>query len=122
MDKLSANSDLFSQIVDLLQSAKSQVIRSVNQTMVLTYYEIGRKLVEDEQKGKERADYGKRVLKDLSKVLTSEFGKGFSVKNLERMRSFYLIYGKSSTVLSKSNELISKSLSASPKRQLINLL
>lgn len=60
-------------------------------------------IVEKEQDGKERADYGKEVLKSLSKVLTKEFGKGFSVKNLERMRGFYQVYRKSSTLLSKSN-------------------
>ena len=91
------------QIVDLLQSARNKVVRSVNQTMVLTYFEIGKMIVEKEQDGKERADYGKEVLKSLSKVLTKEFGKGFSVKNLERMRGFYQVYRKSSTLLSKSS-------------------
>ena len=93
---------LHSQIVDLLQSARSNVVRAVNRTMVLTYFEIGRMLVEEEQGGMERAAYGKELLKGLSNVLTKEFGKGFSVKNLERMRSFYQIYGKSTTLLSKS--------------------
>jgi len=64
----------------------------VNQTMVHTYYEIGRMIVEDEQQGKERAEYGKQVLKELSKKLIDNFGKGFSVQNLENMRKFYLLY------------------------------
>ncbi|MFD2035191.1 PDDEXK nuclease domain-containing protein [Belliella marina] len=85
------------KIVDLLQSARSKVVRTVNQTMVLSYFEIGRMIVEEEQDGKERADYGKQILKDLSDVLTKEFGKGFSVDNLENMRRFYLVYGKSET-------------------------
>ncbi len=55
--------------------------------------EIGRMIVEHEQQGKERAEYGKHVLKDLSKQLTADFGKGFSVQNLENMRKFYLLYG-----------------------------
>lgn len=97
-----SNTKFFTQIVDLLQSARSRVLQTVNQTMVITYFEIGRMIVEEEQDGKERAEYGKQILKDLSKVLTQEFGKGFSVKNLERMRTFYQIYGKSSTLLSKS--------------------
>lgn len=92
----------YTQIVDLLQSASGKVVQTINQTMVLTYFEIGRMLVEEEQGGKERAAYGKELLKGLSKVLAGEFGKGFSVKNLERMRSFYLIYKKSSTLLSNS--------------------
>lgn len=58
-NKLS-NTKFFSQIVDLLQSARSKVIRTVNQTMVMTYFEIGRIIVEDEQDGKERAPYGKK--------------------------------------------------------------
>lgn len=70
--------------------------------MVHTYFEIGKIIVEEEQEGKDRAEYGKQILSGLSKALTKEFGKGFSVKNLERMRSFYLIYGKSTTLLSKS--------------------
>jgi len=102
------NTKFFSQIVDLLQSARNKVVRTVNQTMVLTYFEIGRMIVEEEQDGKERADYGKQLLKGLSEVLTKEFGKGFSVKNLERMRSFYQVYGKSSTLLSKSENTISE--------------
>ena len=69
--------------------------------MVYTYYNIGRLIVENEQNGKEKAKYGKETLKKLSKELTSEFGKGFSVQNLDRMRVFYKIYSKSSTVSRK---------------------
>lgn len=92
MKNTPSNTKFFSQIVDLLQSAKSKVVQTVNQTMVLTYFEIGRMIVEEEQDGKERADYGKQILKELSKVLTKEFGKGFSSTNLKQMRQFYLIY------------------------------
>jgi predicted nuclease of restriction endonuclease-like (RecB) superfamily len=84
--------NLYSKIAKLLQSAKQQLVRSVNQTMVYTYYEIGRIIVEDEQQGKERAEYGKQVLEDLSRKLTQNFGKGFSVVNLRQMRAFYLVY------------------------------
>lgn len=86
------NNSLFSQVVDLLQQSKQQVVRAINQTMVYTYYEIGRMIVEEEQNGKDRAEYGKQLLKGLSKQLNQEFGKGFSVVNLENMRKFYLIY------------------------------
>ncbi len=99
-----SNTKFFTQIVDLLQSARSKVVRTVNQTMVTTYFEIGKKIVEEEQDGKARADYGKQLLKGLSEVLTKEFGKGFSVKNIERMRAFYLAYQKSSTLLSNSQK------------------
>jgi len=92
------NHNFHSQIVDLLQSARQQVLRVVNKTMVITYFEIGRKIVEEEQNGKERADYGKAVLKELSKVLTLEFGRGFSITNLKQMRVFYLTYQKGQTL------------------------
>ncbi|WCM41097.1 PDDEXK nuclease domain-containing protein [Flavobacterium sp. CBA20B-1] len=107
-----SNTKFFSQIVDLLQSARSNVVRAINQTMVLTYFEIGRIIVEEEQGGKERAAYGKQLLKELSKVLTKEFGRGFSVQNLERMRSFYLAYSISSTALriSKKGQTMSDEL------------
>lgn len=61
------NTKQFAQVVNLLQSAKENVVRSVNQTMVLAYFEIDRMLIEDEQGGNERADYGKQVVKELSK-------------------------------------------------------
>lgn len=103
-----SNTKFHSQIVDLLQSARNKVIRTVNQTMVMTYFEIGRMIVEEEQEGKERADYGKQILKELSDVLTKEFGKGFSVDNLENMRRFYLVYGKSETLSRNSERAISE--------------
>ncbi|MEO2050247.1 MAG: PDDEXK nuclease domain-containing protein [Allomuricauda sp.] len=106
-----SNTKFFSQIVDLLQSARSKVVKTVNHTMVLTYFDIGRMIVEEEQDGKERADYGKQILKELSKVLTNEFGKGFSVDNLENMRRFYLVYGKSETMSRISENDISETTS-----------
>ena len=134
MDKLQSKNFLTS-IITLLQSAKQQVVRSVNQTMVITYFEIGRMIVEEQQNGKERADYGKALLKELSSELTKEFGRGFSVQNIERMRYFYLAYEKSSTLLRISREqqkiapkptrsqLLSDKLgiSATPSRKLENI-
>lgn len=93
--------ELFSKIADLLYSARQNVVRAVNHAMVYTYYEIGRMIVEDEQQGKERAEYGKQVLKELSKRLSDEFGKGFSADNLENMRRFFLAYSISETVSRK---------------------
>lgn len=90
---------MFQQVVELLQSAQQQVLRTVNSTMVCTYFEIGRMIVEEEQNGKERAEYGRQLLKGLSEQLMKEFGKGFSVDVLERIRKFYLIYSKSATAL-----------------------
>ncbi|NUM44139.1 MAG: DUF1016 domain-containing protein [Anaerolineales bacterium] len=97
---------IYSQIAELLQSARDTVIRTVNQTMVSTYFEIGRMIVEVEQQGKERAEYGKQVLKELSKRLTVEFGKGFSERNLEQMRQFYLTYSISQKASAESQPSI----------------
>lgn len=110
-----SNTKFFTQIVDLLQSARSKVVQTVNQTMVLTYFEIGRKIVEEEQGGKERADYGKGIIKELSKVLTVEFGKGFSERNIEQMRQFYLVYSKPQT-LSSDFKNISQTLSSESQK------
>ncbi len=92
MNDIISNS-LYSKIAELIQTARQTVTHAVNQTMVYTYFEIGRMIVEDEQQGKKRAEYGKHVLKDISKKLTVDFYKGFSVQNLENMRKFYLMYG-----------------------------
>ena len=98
------NTKFFSQIVDLLQSARNTVVRTINQTMVHTYFEIGRMIVEEEQNGKDRAEYGKKLLQELSKTLTREFGKGFSETNLKQMRQFYLAYSISQTVSDESEK------------------
>lgn len=94
MSKELKNNDLFDKIAEILQEARQTVVRSVNQAMVYTYFEIGRMIVEDAQHGNQKAQYGKQVLKELSIQLTAEFGKGFSVQNLENMRKFYLLYAQ----------------------------
>lgn len=88
---------IYSKAVQLLQSAREKVVRAVNHTMVETYFEIGKMVVEEEQGGKERAEYGKYLINELSKVLTTEFGRGFSKRNIEQMRQFYLSYSKAQT-------------------------
>ena len=98
MTKRKSLSNFYSQVVNLLQSARTDVIRTINHRIVLTYFEIGRMIVEEEQNGKERAEYGKELLKGLSTFLSKEFGKGFSVDNLENMRKFYQAYKNSETV------------------------
>ena len=94
----SISKNLFIKISALLENSQKQVLNLVNQTMVLTYFEIGRMLVEEQQNGKERANYGKALISDISKRLTQNFGKGFSETNLKQMRQFYLIYSKSQTL------------------------
>jgi predicted nuclease of restriction endonuclease-like (RecB) superfamily len=93
------DSDTFyDRIAKLLIKARNSVVQTVNKTMVRTYFEIGRMIVEEEQDGNIRAEYGKQVLIELSKKLTEEFGKGFSRRNLEQMRQFYHTYSKTQTV------------------------
>jgi predicted nuclease of restriction endonuclease-like (RecB) superfamily len=96
--------DLSKKISNLLNESRQRVIQAVNHTMVLTYFEIGRMIVEEEQNGKERADYGSQLISELSKSLTQEFGKGFSITNLQQMRQFYNIYSKQQTLSAKSEK------------------
>ena len=109
MDKTISNNSLFENIRSLLLSSRQNVLRYVNTTMVHTYFEIGRMIVEDEQKGNIRADYGERTLITLSEKLSQEFGKGFSKTNLKLMKSFFVIYSKGQTVsdLSKKSSTVS---------------
>ena len=79
-------------IKELLVAARNNVVRQVNTTMLMTYFEIGRRIVEQEQKGESQADYGQYLLVRLSESLSGRFGKGFSKRNLELMRQFYLTY------------------------------
>ena len=91
MSKEIQTSGLYTKIADLINAARQNVVKTVNQTMVYTYFEIGRMILEDEQHGKKRAEYGKQVLKELSAKLSKEFGKGFSERNQEQMRKFFLM-------------------------------
>ena len=86
----------------VLLSAKTQVRRAVNDAMVQAYWAIGRLIVEGEQEGESRAEYGKGVLLALSQRLSAEFGKGFSSTNLKLFRQFYLAYPISHTVCDQS--------------------
>jgi predicted nuclease of restriction endonuclease-like (RecB) superfamily len=83
---------LFDRIVTILEEARGNVVRAVNTGMVTAYWLIGREIVEEIQGGEERAEYGKKVIKDLSARLTERYGKGFSVANLKSFRQFYQVY------------------------------
>ena len=87
--------DLAERIEQLITEARKRTVAAVNTAMVYTYYEIGRMIVEDEQKGEQRAEYGSTMLKNIANRLTKKFGKGFSLTNLKQMRSFFLIYSQS---------------------------
>lgn len=84
------SSSFVEEIRNLIRSARATVARGVDLVQVHTNYEIGRRIVEQEQKGRSRAAYGEEVVKALADRLTSEFGKGFSQTNLKLMRLFYL--------------------------------
>jgi hypothetical protein len=103
MDKLTRPENLYDRITDLLKQAQKSVVQTVNNTMVLTYFEIGRIIVNEEQSGKGRADYGQQLVDELSERLTKEFGKGFSTTNIKQMRSFYLKYSIGQTVSDEFN-------------------
>ncbi len=84
--------NLFNRVVEILERARTNVVRSVNSQMVIAYWLVGREIVEEEQQGEKRAEYGKRLLEDLSPRLTEHYGKGFSVTSLKYFRSFYSAY------------------------------
>ena len=92
-----SKTNFYDNIISILKDARNNIVQTINHKMVYTYYEIGRLIVEEEQKGKLRAKYGAELIKKLSNKLTEEFGKGFSVTNLKQMRSFYSIYHKGQT-------------------------
>jgi hypothetical protein len=79
-------------------SARGRVARSVNSAMVQAYWLIGREIVEIEQQGKKRAGYGERIIQGLAAKLTAQFGSGYSIRSLRRIRQFYLTYPGGSVV------------------------
>lgn len=88
------NEKFFQNVSELLETARKKVKTAVNLSMVYTYFEIGRMIFEEEQNGEQRASYGKYLINELSKYLTVQFGKGFSVTNLKQMRQFYVVYSE----------------------------
>lgn len=80
------------EVKQIVQQARKQAYSAINSAMVEAYWKLGKRIVEEEQQGQVRADYGKQLLKSLSKVLTEEFGKGFSVGSLYYYRQFYLTF------------------------------
>jgi len=83
---------LFENVKSIIADTQRAVVRNINQAMILAYFQIGKMIVEDEQQGNQRAEYAKETIAKLSTELNKEFGKGYSISNLEYMRSFYNIY------------------------------
>jgi DUF1016 N-terminal domain len=105
--------DVRSSIVDLLNAARQATARNVNALMTASYWEIGRRIVDAEQRGKRRAGYGEQLIERLSLDLTQAFGRGFSARNLEQMRQFYLARPIPQTVSAE----LPKQLTADPTRK-----
>ena len=93
--------DMIAQIREIMNSARKNTARVVNNEQLLAYWNIGRVIVEHEQNNNERAEYGKQTLRQLSRMLTKEFGKGFSLSNVYNMRQFYLDYPKFQSLTGK---------------------
>jgi len=85
-------SGLFDRIVAILEQARSNVVRAVNSNTVVAYWLIGREIVLEIQQGEQRAEYGERVIEELSSRLTNRYGRGFSVPNLRNFRQLYLMF------------------------------
>jgi len=92
MKEIVFNSGLYTDIRQIIEQSRAAAYRAVNFAMVQTYWQIGKRIVEEEQQGNERAAYGESLLKNLSEKLSEEFGKGFDERNLRYMRLFFLTF------------------------------
>jgi hypothetical protein len=100
-------SSILSGVVELLEQSRRLAARSVNAIMTATYWEIGRRIVEVEQKGEGREEYyGKEIVDSLAKDLTRKFGRGFGRRNLFQMRAFYLTYSNIQSLLSQNDNIV----------------
>lgn len=95
------NMKMIEEIKDVITSSRNKIAYEVNNTMLLAYWNVGRIIVENEQNGNIKAEYGKQVLKELSKELRKILGSGFSVSNLFNMRKLYVTYPKFQTLSGK---------------------
>ena len=91
-EEITTSSNFFAEVRGILADARNHAARAVNSAMVEAYWQIGHRIVEEEQGGSATATYGERLLPELSRALTAEFGKGFSYANLRNFRQFYLTY------------------------------
>ncbi len=94
---------LLNDIREIINSARRNAVRSVDFCRVQMYWHMGQRIFEEEQQGKDRADYGTYLIKNLAKQLEPEYGSGFSVRQLERCRQFYRLYPIASTLRTQLN-------------------
>lgn len=97
------NDSLYEEIRNILLKSRSDAYTAVNHAMVQAYWMIGKTIVENDQSGKQRSEYGKETLQYLSKKLTDEFGKGFSVRTLQQLKKFYSLYPNANALRSQLN-------------------
>ncbi|MCP4156584.1 MAG: DUF1016 domain-containing protein [bacterium] len=84
--------ELFERVVSILEQARGNVQRAINNNMVIAYWLIGREIVQEIQGGEKRAEYGKHLIEKLSRKLTQKYARGFSITNLRYFRTFYNTY------------------------------
>ena len=99
---------LLADVARVIEVARRAAVRSVNAVMTITYWLVGRRIIEQEQQGAARASYGEELLKRLAHDLSKRFGRGFSERNLEQMRAFYLSWPIPQTASAKLNDLSSE--------------
>src|SRR5687768_12064943 len=96
---------LVSDVSEIIDSARRRGVRAVNTMMTAAYWSIGRRIVDEEQRGRQRAEYGDAVIESLSTRLSSTYGRGFAPRNLAQMRAFFLAYPEIlQTVSAKSHD------------------
>lgn len=116
--------EFINDVRNIIEGARERAIRSVDACRVRMYWDIGRRIFEEEQLGKERAEYGTYLIKNLSKTIMPEYGSGFGVRQLERSRQFYRLYPIASTLRTQLNWSQYRSLIAisdSDKREFYEL-
>lgn len=104
MSRINTHHLLQTDIADLLRQARTAAVRSVNSVMTASYWEVGRRIVEAEQKGRRRAGYGEQLIRQLAVGLTAEFGRGYSKQNLHQMCNFYLHWPQEKIVQTLSGQ------------------
>jgi hypothetical protein len=97
--------NLLDIIAEILIEARTKVVREINKVQVLAYWEIGKEIVEFEQKGEARAEYGEKLIEKLARDMTERFGRGFSERNLWNMKAFYLNFPILQTASAESSEI-----------------
>ena len=117
---IQSEDELFTRVSVLIEESRKNIVKAVNMAMVYTYYGVGQYIVEYEQEGKQRAEYGKGVLKRLSERLTDKYGKGWSVDTLEKTRRLYIQYSNSATLSRNSQN--DKSATLSRKSDFANIV